>query len=96
MHEHDDTHLENIRERIARDGPVAETIRQAHVEQLKSHMAAFYEHGSTMDIIALCRAFSSLEQKEFSFGDLYEACLVESVLAQMQVTVEDVCQRLGV
>jgi len=55
MQDHEDTHLENARERIERDGPVAELLRQAYVERLRSHLEAFYEHGRLADLVGLLR-----------------------------------------
>jgi hypothetical protein len=66
----EDTHEQNVQERIERNGPVQEMLRQADVERLKSYMEAFYEHGSRADVVGLCEAFDSLERKEFSASDL--------------------------
>jgi len=81
MHDHEDTHLENVRERIERDGLVAEMRRRATVEHLKSHMDAFYEHGSRADVAALCDAFDSVERRRFDVRDLNRACLIEEILS---------------
>ncbi|HEY3936736.1 MAG TPA: hypothetical protein VGL97_04870 [Bryobacteraceae bacterium] len=81
MLDSDDTHEQNVRERIERDGPEAEIARQADVERLKSHMEAFYEHGSRADIVGLCEAFEALERREFSANDLRRACLIEAILS---------------
>lgn len=82
MLDSEDTHEQNIRERIERDGLEVEIGRQADVERLKSHMEAFYEHGSRADIRGLCEAFESLERKEFSERKLHRACLLEEIQLQ--------------
>ena len=81
MFESEDIHQQNVRCRIERDGLVAEIIRQAYVERLKSHIEAFYEHGSCADVVALCEAFDQLEQKEFTMCDLHKARLIEELLS---------------
>jgi len=80
MLDSEDTHEQNVRERIERDGPEAEIGRQADVERLKPHIEAFYEHGSRADVVGLCEAFESLERKEFRVCDLQRACLLEEIV----------------
>jgi hypothetical protein len=93
MLDSEDTHEQNVRERIERDGLEAEIARQADVERLKLHMEAFYEHGSHADIVGLCRAFNSLERKEFNLRDLNRACLIEEILAVY--TALELCKLAG-
>jgi hypothetical protein len=79
MLDSEDSHQQNVRERIARDGPGAELLRQAYVKELKSHMDAFYEHGSLADVLALCEAFERLDCREYGRSDLHRARLVEEL-----------------
>ena len=81
MIDSEDTHEQNVRERIERDGQAAEIGRQADVERLKPHIKAFYEHGSRADIVGLREAFESLERKASRASDLHRACLLEEILA---------------
>jgi len=75
------THLQNVRERIKRDGPVAERVRRDYIDSLKSYIEAFYEHGSFADVTGLCEAFEALECRKFSVHDLHRACLLEEILS---------------
>jgi hypothetical protein len=81
MFDSDRTHEQNVRERIERDGPVAEILRQADMEWLKPRIEAFYEHGSGADASGLRRAFESLERREFKECDLHRARLIEEILS---------------
>jgi hypothetical protein len=81
MFDSDDTHEQNVRERIERDGPVAEVLRRGDVERLRPHIDAFYEHGFRADIRGLCEAFESLDRKEFRECDSHRACLIEEILS---------------
>jgi hypothetical protein len=81
MPDYEDTRLENIRERIQRNGPGAEILRQAYIERLRSHIEAFYEHGSLADLLSLCAAFDALEGEECGADDLHRARLVEKLTA---------------
>ena len=77
----ENTHEQNVRERIERDGVAAEMLRQMYVDRLKSHNEGFYEHGSTVDIIGICQAFDLLKQEGCEAGDVHRALLVEAILA---------------
>jgi hypothetical protein len=82
----EDTHEQNVRERIERDGVEAEIARQADVERLKPHIETFYEHDSHADVIGLCEAFESLERKKFGVNGLRRAGLIEEIRAATSVT----------
>jgi hypothetical protein len=45
-----ETRRQNKEQRIKRDGPFAEKLRQRSLRTLQAHMAAFYEHGRLPDI----------------------------------------------
>jgi hypothetical protein len=59
-----DTQRENTEERIQKAGPGFELLRKAYVAELRAHVDAFYEHGSTADIFALCGAFNLKEGRQ--------------------------------
>ncbi|MGA8025972.1 MAG: hypothetical protein WB992_02425 [Bryobacteraceae bacterium] len=60
-----------------------ELLRRVHVEHLRSHMEIFYEHGSTIDILALCSAFDLLDRgwQESANCSREQATLIEAFLA---------------
>ncbi len=53
---------ENTEHRIQHEGPGSELLRRIYVEHLRSHMEAFYEHGSLADVVALSQALELSEQ----------------------------------
>jgi hypothetical protein len=76
----DDTRAQNATERISRIGPCAEALRRIHVHRLRSHMDAFYEHGSLTDILLLSAAFDKAERSCRGLQMRDRACLVDSLL----------------
>lgn len=72
--------MENATERVSRIGPGAEALRRIHVQRLRSHMDAFYEHGSLADVLLLSAAFDEAERSYRSGQMRDRACLVESLL----------------
>jgi hypothetical protein len=46
----DETRVQNATERVSRIGPAAEALRRIHVQRLRSHLDAFYEHGTLADV----------------------------------------------
>jgi hypothetical protein len=75
-----DTHLQNARERVEQNGNGAELLRQMYLNQLKSYHAAFYEHGSFADVVAICMAFDHLERQGWNVRAPCRASLIESIL----------------
>ena len=76
----DETRLQNATERVSRIGPCAEALRRIHVQRLRSHLDAFYEHGSLADILLLSAAFEEAERSYRAAQMWDRACLVESLL----------------
>jgi hypothetical protein len=58
-----ETRVQNATERVSRIGLGAEALRRIHVQRLKSHLDAFYEHGSLADILLLSAAFEEAERR---------------------------------
>jgi hypothetical protein len=71
--------MENATERVSRIGPGAEALRRIHVQRLRSHMDAFYEHGSVADVLLLSTVFDEAERSygggncgiEFAWSNLF-------------------------
>jgi len=80
--------MQNATERVSRIGPGAEALRRIHVQRLRCHMDAFYEHGSLADVLLLSAAFDEGERSYLGEEMRDRACLVESLL-----TVCGVCPR---
>ena len=76
----DETRVQNATERVSRIGPSAEALRRIHVQRLRSHLDAFYEHGSLADILLLSAAFEEAERSYRAARMWDRACLVESLL----------------
>jgi hypothetical protein len=76
----DETRVQNATERVSRIGPGAEALRRVHVQRLRSHLDAFYEHGSLADILLLSAAFEETERSYRATEMWDRACLVESLL----------------
>jgi hypothetical protein len=76
----DETRLQNATERVSRIGDGAEALRRIHVQRLRSHLDAFYEHGSLADILLLSAAFEEAERGYRAAQMWDRACLVESLL----------------
>lgn len=62
-----------------RIGPAAEALRRMTINQLRSHMEAFYEHGTLPDLLLLCAAFDCVERKRLDWSP-ERAWLVDSLL----------------
>ena len=75
-----ETRIQNATERVLRIGPGAEALRRIHVQRLRSHMDAFYEHGSLADILLLSTAFDEAERAYRAEQTRDRACLVECLL----------------
>ena len=76
----DETRVQNATERVSRIGPSAEALRRIHVQRLRSHLDAFYEHASLADILLLSTAFDQAELAYRAEQTRDRACLVESLL----------------
>ena len=86
----DETHVQNATERISRIGPGAETLRRIHLQRLRSHLDAFYEHGTLADVLLLSAAFDEAERSCRGLPPMRDrACLIESLL-----TVLGICPQL--
>ena len=72
--------MQNATERVSRTGPGAEALRRIHIQRLRSHLDAFYEHGSLADILLLSAAFEEAERRYRAAQMWDRACLVESLL----------------
>ena len=57
-----DTRRENADEHVQFAGPGLELLRRVHVARLRTQMELLYEHGSTVDVLALCAAFDLLDR----------------------------------
>jgi hypothetical protein len=86
--------MQNVKERMARIGPVAETLRRVQMERLKGYMEAFYEHGALEDVLLLSAAFEKAEQNYCSGQPRGRAYLVESLLMVSGVSPHQL-SRLG-
>jgi hypothetical protein len=53
------------------------------VEQLKSHMEAFYEHGTLPDLLLLCTAFDRVEHQRHDWST-ERAWLIDALLTDLQ------------
>lgn len=76
----DETRVQNATERVSRTGPGAEALRRIHIQRLRSHLDAFYEHGSLADILLLSAEFEEAERRYRAAQMWDRACLVESLL----------------
>ena len=74
-----ETRRQNKEERIKRDGPFAEKLRQRSLRTLQAHMAAFYEHGRLPDIDFLIGAFELMERETRDNGEAATAPLVDTI-----------------
>jgi hypothetical protein len=75
-----ETRVQNATERVSRIGPSAEALRRIHVQRLRSHLDAFYEHGTLTDVLLLSAAFDEAERDYRAEQMRDRACLVESLL----------------
>lgn len=62
-----------------RIGPAAETLLRMTINQLRSHMEVFYEHGTLPDLLLLCAAFDCVERKRLDWSP-ERAWLIDSLL----------------
>lgn len=85
----DETRVQNATERVSRIGPGAEALRRIHVQRLRSHLDAFYEHGTLADVLLLSAAFDDAERSYRGRQMRERACLIESLL-----TVLGICPQL--
>jgi hypothetical protein len=60
-------------------GTAAAALRQVTIDQLKTHMAAFYEHGTLPDLVMLCAAFDRVERERLDWSP-ERAWLVDTLL----------------
>ncbi len=74
-----DTHLQNTRERVKQNGSAAELLRHMYLDELKSHRAAFYEHGSFAEVTALCMTFNIWKRGVWSAKTPLDANLIETI-----------------
>jgi hypothetical protein len=81
----DETRLQNATERVSRIGPGAEALRRIHVQRLRSHLDAFYEHGALADVVLLSAAFDEAERSCRGRQMRDRACLVESLLTVLGI-----------
>jgi hypothetical protein len=81
----DETRLQNATERVSRIGPGAEALRRIHVQRLRSHLDAFYEHGALADVVLLSAAFDEVERSCRGRQMRDRACLVESLLTVLGI-----------
>jgi hypothetical protein len=89
IEDEDQTRVQNTTERVSRIGRGAETLRRIHVQRLRSHLDAFYEHGTLADVLLLSAAFDEAERSYRSLQTRDRACLVESLL-----TILGICPQL--
>ena len=77
------TRRENAEERVRLGGPGLELLRRVHIERLRGHMEAFYEHGTVADVLAFCAAFDLRERgwREQAGCKCSQASLLEALLA---------------
>jgi hypothetical protein len=75
-----ETRRQNKEHRITRDGLLAERLRQRSVKRLQAHLAAFYEHGSSLDINLLTEAFDRMEHEAIANRGNGRISLVEALL----------------
>jgi hypothetical protein len=75
-----ETRRQNKEHRITRDGLLAERLRQRSVKRLKAHLAAFYEHGSELDINLLTEAFDRMEGEAIANRGKEQASLADALL----------------
>jgi hypothetical protein len=81
----DSAEKQNTDARVARIGPAAEKIRRVGIERLRSHMDAFYEHGSVADVFLLCAGFEEAERTRRTYSP-ERADLVEALMSICAVT----------
>ena len=76
----DETRVQNATERVSRIGPAAEALRRIHIQRLRSHLDAFYEHATLADVLLLSAAFEEAERSYRGRRMSDRAFLVESLL----------------
>ncbi|MGI9073700.1 MAG: hypothetical protein ACR2JB_20845 [Bryobacteraceae bacterium] len=80
----------NAQGRIEESGPGSEILRRVAVQLLRSHMEAFYETASTVDVLALLQVFE-LQDHGFELGPLRtpgQSTFIEAFLAMLGLDPE--------
>lgn len=79
-----DVQRENAAERVRESGLAVELIRRVYIEELRSRMEAFYEHGNLADLVALCRALELSEEVVIG-RSMRDAPVLEAMLRMLQL-----------